>query len=67
MENLLTIEQSAKKLTLSPWTLRKWIAAGRLPAIRLGRRLAIEERVLCQLVEQSRGGERPVTALPPAS
>jgi excisionase family DNA binding protein len=35
-ERLLTVTEVAQQLRLNPRTIRRWIAAGRLPAIDLG-------------------------------
>lgn len=52
--SLLTIDQAAEVLTLSPWTIRAWIKAGRLPVVRLGRRIAIERTALESLINAGR-------------
>jgi len=52
LEDLFTIEEAAAKLTLSPWTLRKWIAAGELRVIRLGRRIVVPESAIRELIER---------------
>src|SRR4051794_20257524 len=36
----------------SKWTVRRWVDAGRLPAVRLGRRLLIPAEAVEKLVEQ---------------
>lgn len=36
--SLLTVEEVAGRLKLAPYTVRKWVRLGRLPAIRLGER-----------------------------
>ena len=35
---LLTVEDVALKLRLAPFTIRKWVRLGKLPAVRLGDR-----------------------------
>ena len=52
---LLTVEEVAKRLTLSLRTVRGLIQAGDLPAIRLGaRRIAIKAADLAEFVEARR-------------
>lgn len=36
--SLLTVEEVAKRLKMAPFTIRKWVRLGRLPALRLGDR-----------------------------
>jgi excisionase family DNA binding protein len=43
MSNLLRIEMVAQRLAVSPLTVRKWIALGRLPVVRLGRSVRVKE------------------------
>lgn len=35
---LLTVEEVAERLKMAPFTVRKWVRLGRLPALRLGDR-----------------------------
>jgi excisionase family DNA binding protein len=35
---LFTVDETAKALHLSPWTIRQWIASRRLGSVRLGNR-----------------------------
>ena len=54
---LLTLRQAASYLQVSYWTVRSWVDAGRLPAVRLpgdGRLLRIERAALDKLIELSR-------------
>lgn len=41
MGTLLRVTEVAERLALSPFTVRNWIAAGRLPVVRLGRAVRI--------------------------
>jgi excisionase family DNA binding protein len=43
---MLTVAQAADRVGRNPETIRRWIRSGRLPARRVGRRHAIEERDL---------------------
>lgn len=36
--SLLTVEDVAARLRLAPYTVRKWVRLGRLPAVKLGDR-----------------------------
>ena len=54
---LLTLRQAADYLAVSYWTVRGWVEAGKLRAVRLpgdGRLVRIERRELDRLIEQSR-------------
>ena len=47
---LLTINEAAIRLNLSPWTIRSWIYSKRLDSVRLGRAIripvsALEEKI----------------------
>jgi excisionase family DNA binding protein len=42
-ERLLTVLESAQRLSLSPATLRKWIFQRRLKCVRLGRAVRLKE------------------------
>jgi excisionase family DNA binding protein len=41
-------------LSLSPWTIRRYITDGKLKTVRLGRRVLIEPSELQRLVEEGR-------------
>lgn len=41
MEKLLTVDQAAERMNLSPWTIRRWIQDKRLDVVRLGRALRV--------------------------
>ena len=43
-------------------TLRRWIAEGRVPAVRLGRRVFIRREVLVQLVQTAERQPREIGA-----
>ncbi len=42
-EKLLTIPQAAERLALAPATLRKWLYAGSLTCVRVGRAVRLRE------------------------
>ena len=57
MENspiLLSIEEAASTLRLSPWTIRRHLTEGKLKAVRIGRRVLLEPAELQRLVEAGR-------------
>jgi len=57
LPRLLTLRQAAAYVQVSYWTVRAWVEAGALPAVRLpgdGRLLRIERQALDRLIEQSR-------------
>jgi len=43
---LLTVDEAAAVLNVAPVTVRRWIATGRLPALRLGRKLRVRRDAL---------------------
>ena len=58
MEPLLSIEDSAKALAISPWTVRAFCKSGRLNPVRLGRRVLLEPSELRRFIDQAKGGDR---------
>lgn len=68
MMNLLTIDETARVLRVSTLTVRRYIDAGKLPAVRVGKGVRVQKEAIDQLVEpiaaddgkQLRG--RPMTA-----
>lgn len=54
---LLTVRETAAALKVAPITVRRYIAAGRLPAVRVGRNVRIERTALERLL-------RPAAAPP---
>ena len=48
------VKDAAALLGVSQWAIRRWIKAGKLRAVRLGRRILIEPAELQRLVEQGR-------------
>ena len=57
MTKLLKAGEVAERLAVSPVTVRKWIFAGRLPTVRLGRAVRVKEEDIEALV---RMGYKPV-------
>lgn len=52
-ERLLTVSEAAGLLAVSEKTIRRWIAAGRLPAVRLGRLVRVSSKSLIEFVQLS--------------
>jgi excisionase family DNA binding protein len=67
MKALKSVEQAAELLGISPWTVRSYLKQGRLPAVRIGRRVLLQEEDLQQFVTASkaqpisRGSEQPAS------
>jgi excisionase family DNA binding protein len=53
------VKEAADAMGLSHWTVRKMIADGRLPVVRINRRVLIEPEVLRQLIERHRTPAKP--------
>jgi len=51
---LLSIEDSAGLLSISPWTVRKYIREGKLRPVRIGRRVLLEESELERFIMENR-------------
>src|SRR5947209_19741709 len=47
---LLTIDETAQALKVSPTTVRRFIAAGRLPAVRVGKGIRVRKEAIEELV-----------------
>jgi excisionase family DNA binding protein len=54
MQPLLSVRSVAEVLSLSPWTIRKYISQGRIPCVRIGRRVLIEAAEVERLIAQNR-------------
>jgi excisionase family DNA binding protein len=55
---LVTVTEAAKALTVSPWTVRKWIDSGRLRRVKIGRRVGLEPSELERLLSAGRDPAR---------
>jgi len=53
MTRLLTVNEAAKQLSLSPRTVRKLIAGRQIRHVRLGRCIRIEERELARIADRN--------------
>ncbi len=49
---LLTVNQVAELTKLRPGSIRKIIAQGRLPIVRIGRSVRVSQKVLSQVLEK---------------
>ena len=57
MRPLNSVEEAAKLLGISPWTVRSYIRVGRLRPVRIGRRVLLEEAELERFVREAKGQE----------
>jgi excisionase family DNA binding protein len=58
-ESFLTVAEVAELLRLNQQTVRNWIDAGTLPAIRVGRRVRIKRSDLNRILESGYRGTPP--------
>jgi excisionase family DNA binding protein len=54
MNQLLNVEQTARLLGISTWTIRAYIRDRKLNAVRIGRRVLLEPSEIERFVEQSK-------------
>ncbi len=64
-DSFLTVAEVAEMLKLNQQTVRNWIDAGSLPAIRVGRRVRIKRSDLDRIIENGYRGTPPTTASTP--
>ena len=64
MEGLLDVESAAALLSISPWTVRKYLSTNKLRSVRIGRRVLIEPSEVRRLIDE---GRNLVPAVQPAS
>lgn len=57
-QKLLPTAAAARRLKVTPQTIRRWLASGRLTGQRIGRVLAVDESAVAEL-ELARRGARP--------
>lgn len=50
-EKLLTPEEVAERLAVTPRTVRDWLRAGKLQGVKAGRLWRITEKALCEFLE----------------
>ena len=64
--DLLTLQETARLLRVTPITVRRYITAGRLPALKVGKGLRIErqavERLLDPIGPAGNGSQEPAPA-----
>jgi excisionase family DNA binding protein len=48
MSELLRIEQAAEQLKISPYTLRAWVRAGKIPGTKVGKNWRIDKNDILQ-------------------
>ncbi|MCI0721079.1 MAG: helix-turn-helix domain-containing protein [Acidobacteria bacterium] len=52
---LMDVKEAAKQmLNVSPWTVRLWIRQGKLPFVRLGRRVLLDPKDLRAFIDENR-------------
>lgn len=54
MSTLISMQEAARRLAVSYWTLLRWARAGHVASVRLGRRRLFLEEDLQKLVNQAR-------------
>lgn len=55
---LLSIDQAAQYLSISTRMVRTWVSGGRLPIVRLGRRVLVDKERLDELIKcQTQSGQ----------
>lgn len=54
LEALLTLDEAAKIIRRSHWSLRKYVADGLIRGVRIGRDLLIEPAELRRFIEQAK-------------
>jgi excisionase family DNA binding protein len=54
MDDLLTVEQAAAILQLSPKTIKDWLRAGKLPGCKIGRLWRVKQADLEAFIQASR-------------
>lgn len=51
---VLGIKEAAHALSLSPWTVRKYVATGKIKSVRIGSRVLVELSECQRLVDEGR-------------
>jgi excisionase family DNA binding protein len=55
IDRLLSIDQAAELLSISPWTLRKMISSKKLRSAKLGTRRLVPKSEITRLIKESMG------------
>jgi excisionase family DNA binding protein len=63
---LLTVQETAKVLKVSPITVRRYIAAGRLPAVKVGKGIRVREESLDGIIQPVEAKQSPQAPDKPA-
>jgi excisionase family DNA binding protein len=58
MTQLLSVEKAADILGISPWTIRNYERAGKIQAVRIGRRVLFRQEDLAKFIDEHRA-EQP--------
>ena len=64
-DGFLTVAEVAELLKLNQQTVRNWIDAGYLPAVRIGRRVRVRRTDLDRLLEEGATARRPADGASP--
>lgn len=56
---LWNVKEAGSALSLSPWTIRRYISDGKLRTVRMGRRVLVEPAECRRFVEECRKALRP--------
>jgi excisionase family DNA binding protein len=59
---LLTVQETAKVLRVSPITVRRYIAAGRLPAVKVGKGIRVREESLEKVMRPIGSNGSPIAS-----
>jgi predicted site-specific integrase-resolvase len=59
MEPLLNVNDVARVLCISPWTVRAYVRTGKLQPVRIGKRILFTEAEICRLIRNSFVGPQP--------
>jgi excisionase family DNA binding protein len=65
MAPLYTVNQAAAFLQFKPWTVRQWVRAGKLGAIKLGGEWRIREQDLMAFIEAALPKQERQSCTPP--
>jgi excisionase family DNA binding protein len=65
MAPLYTVNQAAALLQFKPWTVRQWVRAGKLGAIKLGGEWRIREQDLMAFIEAALPSQARQPCTPP--
>jgi len=58
MDKLLSVDETGEVTGLSPWTIRALIRAGKLPRVKIGRRVLIEPSVVRDFIESCKQADQ---------